>query len=132
MCEPAKQKQWMVETNNQYSKVVAAITSLATGSLVLPVLFLRQFLGVQNDKALAPFLNCWAYLGWGSLAFSIFLGLVYSWVSVKWVKRAWGQNTLLSEHALERTMDWLFFFTWLFFLGGVVATVGFFATVHRA
>jgi len=122
----------MVETNDRYSKIVATITSLATASLVLPVIFLRQFLGVPYEKALAPLLNCWAYLGWGLLAPSILLGLVYSWLSVKWVKRAWGQDTSFSERGLECMMDWSFVLMWLFFLVGVAATVGFFVKVHGA
>jgi hypothetical protein len=98
-------KQWMVETNERYSSVVATVISLATGSLVLPVFFLREFLGVPKEKALLPFLNVWAYLGWGCLGGSILLGVIYSWLSVKWVKSAWGEKTCLSEGNLECFMD---------------------------
>lgn len=127
---PGPTKPWMVETNDRYSKIVATVISLATGSLVLPVLFLREFLGVPKEKALAPFLNGWALIGWGSLGISILFGLVYSWLSVKWVKSAWGQATRLSESALEALMDWTFVLMLVLFLTGVIATVIFFVTFH--
>ncbi|HXR32377.1 MAG TPA: hypothetical protein VN830_01620 [Verrucomicrobiae bacterium] len=124
------EKKWMVDTNDRYSTIVATVISLATGSLLLPALFLREFLGVQKEKALVPYLNCWAYAGWGSLGISIFLGLVYSWLSVKWVKNAWGQPTVLSENILERLMDLSFALMMLLFLAGVGLSVWFFITAH--
>jgi len=126
------EKEWMIDTNDRYSKIVATVISLGTGSLLLPALFLREFLGVPKEKALAPFLNCWAYAGWGSLGVSIFLGLVYSWLSVKWIKRAWGQPTVLSERILEGAMDWSFVLMLLLFLVGVGSSVWFFVTFHIA
>lgn len=122
--------QWRIETNDRYSKIVEKVISLATGSLVLPAFFLREFLGVPKEKALVPFLNCWAYFGWGSLGISILLGLVYSWLSVKWVKRAFGQPTVLPEWFLEFAMDWSFGLMLLLFLVGIIVTVVFFVTVH--
>ena len=49
MAEPVK---WKIDTNDRYSKIVVTVISLATGSLVLPTLFLREFLGVPKEKAL--------------------------------------------------------------------------------
>lgn len=128
MVEP--QKPWMVQTNDRYSKIVTTVLSLSTGSLVLPSLFLREFLGVPKEKALAPYLNTWAYIGWGCLGVSILFGLAYSWLSVKWVKSAWGQATWLSEDTLEFLMDCSFVLMLILFLTGIAATVGFFITFH--
>lgn len=82
------QQKWKIDTNDRYNKIVATVISLATGSLVLPILFLRDFLGVTPGIAVAAFLDRWAYLGWGCLGGSILAGLLYSWASVKWVKGA--------------------------------------------
>jgi hypothetical protein len=90
--EPEK---WRIETNDRYSKIVASVISLATGSLVLPALFLREFLGVPKETALVPFLNWWVYAAWICLAVSILLGLAYAWLSVKWIKLAWGKKIVL-------------------------------------
>jgi hypothetical protein len=123
--------KWMIDTNSRYNKLVRSIISLATGSLVLPVLFLREFLGVDPHTALRPFLNCAAYVAWSCLAFSILSGLMYSWLSVKWVKSAWGQPTMLSSQ-LELLMDVSFVLTMLLFVVGVGAIVCFFVTVRAA
>jgi hypothetical protein len=125
--EPEK---WMVDTNDRYSKIIATVTSLATGSLLLPALFLREFLGVPKEQALVPFLNCWAYAGWGSLGLSISFGLLYSWLSVKWIKSAWGQPTVLSQNILEQLMNWSFALVLLLFLAGVSLSVRFFITAR--
>jgi hypothetical protein len=121
-------EKWKIDTNDRYSKIVATIISLATGSLLLPALLLREFLGVPKESALVQYLNGWAYFGWGSLGGSILFGLVYSWLSVKWVKRAWGQPTLFSEGFLRFTMDFSFDLMLGLFLVGVIAIVWFFIT----
>jgi hypothetical protein len=125
--EPVK---WKLETNDRYTRIVSNVTSLATGALVLPALFLREFLGVPKEKALAPLLTCTAYTAWLCLGLSVFFGLLYSWFSVKWVKQAWGQKTFFEEHSLERVMDWLFVLMMLLFVVGIVASVWFFVTVR--
>jgi hypothetical protein len=122
--------RWKVDTNDRYNKIVSTVISLATGALVLPALFLREFLGVPKEKALAPLLTCAAYTAWVCLGFSVLLGLLYSWLSVKWVKQAWGQTIWLTEHWLELAMDWFFVFMMLLFVAGVAASVWFFVTVH--
>jgi hypothetical protein len=55
-------------------------------------------------------------------------GLLYSWSSVKWIKQAYGQPTVLSELCLERVMDTLFAVVGLLFVIGIVASVWFFVT----
>lgn len=126
----AEPEKWKMDTNDRYSKIVASIVSLATGSLVLPALFLREFLSVPKETALLPFLNWRAYTAWACLGISILLGLVYSWLSVKWVKVAWGQNIMLSENRLECLLDTTFVAMVVLFLAGIGSLVYFFATFH--
>ena len=102
--------KWRIETNDRYNKIVASVISLATGALVFPALFLRQFLGIPAEKALAPFLTCAAYVSWISLGRSVLIGLLYSWISVKWVKLAWGQQIAVSDDFLEKVLDVSFVF----------------------
>src|SRR5229473_4730907 len=113
---------WKISTNDRYNKIVTRVISLATGSLLLPALFLREFLAVPKQTQLAPYLNCWAYIGWGSLGVSIALGLIYSWLSVKWVKGAWGEETI-SEKTLEPCMDLSYVLMMVLFLAGVASIV---------
>jgi hypothetical protein len=122
--------QWRIDTNNCYSKVVSTVISLATGSLVLPILFLREFLAVPKDKALSPLLNCTVYLSWVCFSAAILLGLIYSWLSAKWVKLAWNKEIMLSESTLERLLDTTFVGMLLLFLAGIFSIVWFFAAYH--
>jgi len=69
-------------------------------------------------------------LGLFFLGCSVIFGLSYSWLSVKWIKQAWHQKTLLSENCLERMMDWFFVLMMLFFFTGIAASIWFFVTVR--
>lgn len=121
---------WKIETNDRYGKIVNSIISLATAAMILPALFLREFLGVPKEKALAPFLTWPAYIAWGCLGCSVFLGLFYSWISVKWIKQAWGQKIVFPENCLESIMDTSFVLMMLLFIIGIASSVWFFATVR--
>jgi magnesium-transporting ATPase (P-type) len=123
-------EKWRIETNDRYAKIVASITSLATGALVLPAILLREFLGVPKKTPLLPLLNWWAYSYWICLAISILLGLAYSWLSVKWVKQAWGQKIAISECRLECLLDVTFVIMMLSFVFGVISLVAFFLTFY--
>ena len=125
--EPEK---WRIETNDRYSKIVTSVISLATGSLVLPALFLRAFLGVPRETTLLPFLNWWVYAAWICFTASILLGLAYAWLSVKWIKLAWGQKIVLSERRLECLLDTSFLGMAVLFLAGIGSLIRFFVTFH--
>ncbi|HEY1207664.1 MAG: hypothetical protein ABSF57_11700 [Acidobacteriaceae bacterium] len=122
--------KWRIETNDRYNKIVNSVISLATGALVLPVLFLRQFLGIPTDRALKPLLTCAAYASWFCLGGSVLIGLLYSWLSVKWVKIAWGQKTANPQRCIERVLDVLFVLMMLLFLAGIAESIRFFITVR--
>ena len=96
--------------------------------MYFPHFFFESFWAFPKRKR--SFLNHFAYAGWSLLALSILLGLTYSWLSVKWVKRAWGEKTVLQEHLLEFMMDSSFVLMMLSFIAGLVSTVWFFLTFH--
>ena len=124
------EEQWKIETNDRYQKVIGTIMGLATGSLVLPVLFLRNFLSVPEDKPLLNYLCGSIYWSWALLALSIFSGTVFYYVSAKWVKQAWGQKTWLSAKAIENILDVAFWLQIVCFLIGVALFL-FFAATHK-
>jgi len=103
--------------------------SLATGALALPILFIRQFLGVPEGKPIRAFLTSSAWLGWFCLGLTILLGLAYSWVSIKWVKSAFDEPTSLSPLWLECCADVLFVLMMIAFLVGVGAMAWFLVNV---
>jgi hypothetical protein len=123
--------KWRIETNDRYAKIVSLVVSLSTGALALPALFLREFLGVPKETALLPSLNCWAFAAWICLGASIVLGLFYSWLSVKWVKLAWGHEIrFLPEPRLNLGLDLLFVGMVVSFLARIGFLVSFFVTSH--
>lgn len=110
--------QWKIEVNDRLCAVVDVLLGLSTAALVLPMVFLRSFLGIAESQPLGPHLRLSAYLAIAAFSVGILLGLIFRYTSAKWVKRAWGQTTALGPKALERVLDWSF---WLmvaaFFVG---------------
>jgi hypothetical protein len=124
-------EQWKIETNDRYQKVVGTIMGLATGSLVLPVLFLRSFLSVPGDRPLLNYLCGSIYWSWILLGLSVISATVFYYVSAKWVKHAWGQSTWLSPKTIERTLDVVFWIQIVSFLLGIGLFL-FFAATHKS
>lgn len=122
-------ERWRIEVNDRYSKVVTSVISLATGALVLPVLILRDLLGIKA-QTLLPLLTWAAYVAWGCLGFTILLGLIYFWLSAKWVKLALGQPISLSAAVLESVLDITYVLMMFLFLVGIAATVWFLFATH--
>lgn len=124
--------RWKIEVNDRYQKVVGAVLALATGSLVLPALFLREILGVPRDRALVTYLDRYVYLSWGLLCASILLCIVFYYFSAKWVKSAWAQPTILSSNCIERLLDWSFWFSVAGFILGVLSFLWFIVSFQHA
>jgi hypothetical protein len=110
--------QWKIEVNDRLCALVDVLLGLSTGALVLPTVFLRTFLGVQEDQPLGQRLTCSAYVGILGFGLAILTGLVFRYTSAKWVKLSWGQPVKFGSKATERILDCLF---WLmvvsFFVG---------------
>lgn len=113
--------KWQVVTNDLYLRIVSVVVSLSTGALVLPLLFIRDFMGVPAGQPIAHLLASSAWVGWWSLVAAVALGLAYSWLSVKWVKSSFGQATFIPGACLERLCDALFVLMMIAFLVGVAA-----------
>ncbi len=129
MPEESPKEPWKIEVNDRYQGVVGYIISLATAAFVLPVLFLREILGIAEKKPLIGHLNCSVYLSWVFLGFAILFGLCFYYGSAKWVKSAWGQRVAISPSTLERTLDFMFWAMAIAFLLGIGFLVLFVATV---
>jgi hypothetical protein len=122
--------QWKIDTNDRYQKVVSTIMGLATASFFLPVLFLRNFISVPEDKPLFNYLCRSIYWSWILLALSILSGTVFYYVSAKSIKQAWGQKTRFSTKTIEITLDLAFWLEIVFFLIGIGLFI-FFAVTHK-
>jgi len=122
--------KWRMDVNDRYQKVVDAILNLATASLILPILFLRSFIGVPDGTPILPKLSCLAFIAWALLLCAIIFGILFYYASAKWVKLALGQRVWLSATALERVLDWAFWLMVFSFLSGLICFIVF--AVHVA
>jgi hypothetical protein len=111
-------RQWIIDVNTRYQKLVDLLISLSTGALILPPIFLQRYLGVTDEPLLA-FLDGWAVGSTACFGITILAGIAFHLVSAKWVKHAWGQPIALSGRSVERILDTIFVIANLTFLSGI-------------
>jgi len=124
---------WRLDTNDRYREVVRTVMGLSTASLFLPVFFAREFLGIESRTALKTVLGASVYWSWVLLGLSILSGIVFHYLSAKWVRLAWEQPVTVlciaaSENFVEKAMEACFWFTGVAFVAGLFFIVQFFAT----
>jgi len=127
---------WRLDTNDRYREVVRTVMGLSTASLLLPVFFAREFLGIDSKTALKVVLGASAYWSWGLLSLSIIAGIFFHYLSAKWARLAWEQPATVfgigaSERCVETLMEWCFWTTCAAFVFGLALIVYFFAS-HAA
>jgi hypothetical protein len=106
--------------------------SLSTASLLLPVFLAREFLAIKPEVALKAVISCSVYWSWGLLGLSILSGVVFQFLSAKWVRLAWekpvgvfGLN--VTESFIETGLEITFWCCALTFMVGLFFVVYFFA-----
>jgi len=120
---------WRLATNERYRDVVKNLMTLSTASLLLPGFVAKEFLGVSKDVTLKSFVGWPIYWSWTFLGLAIFSGIVFHYLSAKWVRLAWGQETAawgipVTESFVEGALHvcfWLTASTFMLGLGFVVA-----------
>jgi hypothetical protein len=65
--------------------VASDYSKLATGALILPVIFLRNLLGIPEGKSLYPYINKFLIASWVLLFISIGLGMLYQSVATCYI-----------------------------------------------
>jgi hypothetical protein len=129
-------EKWKLDVNDRYQKAVGIITSLSTLCIVIPVLFLRDVLGVDQSESIASILSLWVYVGWALLGISILSSIIYYFSSAKWVKLAWGKpadmfGIPITAPWVERLLDWSYFMMMVGFVGGFICVVLFMVNFTR-
>ena len=124
---------WRLDTNERYREVIRTLMGLSTASLLLPVFFAREFLGIKSTTPLKDIFGTGVYWSWALLAFAVFAGVMFHFLSAKWVRLAWSQPASIfcigvSDKFVERAMEACFWATTLAFLLGLVLIVEFFVT----
>ena len=116
------------KANSAYQKVMDTVVTLAIGSLVMPTLFLRTFMGIKEGVALIHHLNGLVYFAWLGLVVSAFSAAVYYFLSAKWLKQAYGLPVKISEVRLEKGLDWAFWIAVAALIIGLSLLMAFFLT----
>src|SRR5712692_3231496 len=102
-------EQWKLDVNDRYQAAVGVVTSLSAASLILPIFFLKDMVGMDSGSIIQS-ISAWIYGAWLSLSFSVLSGIVYYYSSAKWVKLAWQKNADMfgmpvGEGAVEGMLD---------------------------
>lgn len=91
-------KSDFVQMMKGYSEVQKSYTQYAVASLVLPLTFIRDLLGVPKETALQPYLNYWLWIGWVGLLVCIASSLVYQTVAAKRIAEYVGGSPYLKSY----------------------------------
>lgn len=121
---------WRLATNERYRDVVKHLMTLATASLLLPGFFAKEFLGPGNKELIKPVMGWPIFWSWGFLGLAIFSGIVFHYLSAKWVRLAWGQATdvlgiPVSDSFIEGALHLCFWTTAVAFLAGLLFALAF-------
>jgi hypothetical protein len=129
---PTTSGPWQLSVNSTYQDVMKTFMNLVTASLVLPFLFIRNFLRVREDEPIANYLSPSAYFSWAMLFLSLVCCMVFFWASAKYVKVvSGGDERPMTADSFEGLRDWSGSEAVLLFLVGLVALGIFFAFAEK-
>lgn len=127
---PLPWNEWKLKVNDQYQDAIKTLANLVTASLILPILFIRNFVGLKENEPIAGLLHWQAYWSWGLLGLSLLSGISFYIFSVKYAKVVCGGKSL-SEDTLERWRDRSIWGVLLGFVFGIFFLFSFFVYVAR-
>jgi hypothetical protein len=99
-----------LEVNKQYQEEIKIVINLVTASLVLPIVFLKNILGLKPEDIKGS-LNPMAYVAWGFLAMSLLACVGFYYFSTKFTKAVYGmykgdeQQRKTEEERMENRRD---------------------------
>jgi hypothetical protein len=59
---PLPKDEWKLKVNAQYQEAIKLLANLVAASLILPILFVKNFIGLKEGESIARYLNWQAYL----------------------------------------------------------------------
>ena len=121
-------EKWKIETNDRYQRVIGILISLATATLFLPIVIVKDILPVPKNVAVFDHLTPSVIISWCLLSLAILSGMIFNYLSAKWVKQAWGQEIWFTSSRLETLLDLTFWITAICFIAGLVIIICFAAT----
>jgi hypothetical protein len=121
---------WRLDSNERYREVIKMITNLSTACLLLPIFFARDFLSISKDVPLKEVFTCSIYWSWAFFIINIILGVLFHYISAKWIRLAWDQPVKLffrerGDKTIEGILDKIFWGIILSFFAGIAALLYF-------
>jgi hypothetical protein len=103
-----------------YSDVQRSFTQYAVASLVLPLTFLRDLLGIPKEVALAGYIDSWLWIGWVGLLLTILFSLAYQTIAARRIAEVTGGAPFLFTYP----RFWFISSTTAFFVGITCLFIG--------
>ena len=125
MSDSHKSHLWKEKANSEYQKVINACINLATASLVLPAIFLKDFVTLPKGTSVFDQLTISVFVSWIALTLSIIFGVSFYYTSAKWLKQSYGGTVSCSENCLEKILNWFFWLTPFTLLVGIFSLIWF-------
>lgn len=123
---PSPEEVGTLEVNKQYQEVIKIVINLVTASLVLPIVFLKNILGVETTDIKAQ-LNSRAYWSWSLLVVSLCFCVLFYFFSAKLTKAIYkGVNTKYLGISIETCRDMAALVAVPTFIGGLICLLIFF------
>jgi hypothetical protein len=121
---------WRLATNERYRDVVKHLMTLSSAALLLPGFLAREFLDIPKGESLKSVAGWSIYASWLALAFAIFSGTVFHYLSAKWVRLAWGRDSDIlgvpvTHVGIEKALHITFWLTAVAFIFGLAFAVAF-------
>lgn len=131
---PLPEDEWKLKVNANYQEAMKTLISLVTASLVLPIFFIRNFLGISDPVPIRPHLHASAYWAWVFLFASLLCSMFFYLGAAKFVKVVCGGKEewpkrlfrIDPEKFFEHLRDGAVGGTVLFFVAAIVALGRFF------
>ncbi len=131
------EQEGKLEVNRQYQEAIKVVINLVTASLVLPIAFLKNILGLPEGK-IGSNLSPVAYVAWVLLGISLLACVGFYLCSTKFTKAVYGLYSEIEkqreqkqgknksmEAQIENLRDAMGFAAALFAVGGLACLVSF-------
>jgi hypothetical protein len=100
----------LLEVNKQYQEAIKLVINLVTASLVLPIVFLKDILGVHETEMRGR-ISAMAYWSWGLLSVSLLASVVFYWCTTKYTKALY--QLYEGPPTLKTVEHWRDFAAWI-------------------